>query len=102
LFLFIGADPNTDWLKDSGVMLDRRGYVVTEAESSSGHFVLETSQPGVFAIGDVRAGSAKRVAAAAGDAANVTPAIHALLAAHAEDLAREADKAGTIALGSPA
>jgi thioredoxin reductase (NADPH) len=102
LFLFIGADPNTDWLKDSGVMLDRRGYVVTEAESSSGHFVLETSQRGVFAIGDVRAGSAKRVAAAAGDAANVTPVIHALLAARTEDLAPEADEAGTIALESPA
>jgi thioredoxin reductase (NADPH) len=81
LFLFIGADPNTDWLEGSGVLLDRRGYVVTETESSPGHFLLETSQPGVFAIGDVRAGSAKRVAAAAGDAANVTPAIHALLAA---------------------
>ncbi|GAA3903819.1 FAD-dependent oxidoreductase [Sphingomonas limnosediminicola] len=81
LFLFIGADPNTDWLKGSGVMLDRRGYIITETESSAGHFLLQTSQPGVFAIGDARAGSAKRVAAAAGDAANVTPAIHAMLAA---------------------
>jgi thioredoxin reductase (NADPH) len=80
LFLFIGADPNTDWLSGSGVALDRRGFVLTGAEDSRGH-QLETSCEGVFAIGDVRAGSMKRVAAAVGEGAQVVAALHARLAA---------------------
>jgi thioredoxin reductase (NADPH) len=80
LFLFIGADPNTDWLSGSGVALDRRGFVLTGAEVSRGH-QLETSCEGVFAIGDVRAGSMKRVAAAVGEGAQVVAALHARLAA---------------------
>jgi thioredoxin reductase (NADPH) len=62
LFLFIGADPNTTWLSGSGVRLDDKGFVRTGAAILR---PLETSLPGVFAIGDVRAGSVKRVAAAA-------------------------------------
>jgi thioredoxin reductase (NADPH) len=80
LFLFIGAAPNTAWLQDSGVMLDRNGYVLTERENVTSHFLLETSQSGVFAIGDVRSGSTKRVAAAAGDGARVIGALHRFLA----------------------
>jgi thioredoxin reductase (NADPH) len=77
LFLFIGADPNTTWLSDSGVMLDDKGFVRTGANLLR---PLETSLPGVFAIGDVRSGSTKRVAAAVGDGAQVVAALHAFLA----------------------
>ena len=78
LFLFIGADPNTDWLARTGIALDDRGFVRTgEVE---GRRSLETSRSGVFAIGDVRAGSVKRVAAAAGDGAQVVAMLHEYLA----------------------
>ncbi|HVH79625.1 MAG TPA: FAD-dependent oxidoreductase, partial [Stellaceae bacterium] len=76
LFLFIGADPNTDWLAGSGVALDDKGFVRTGGNVQS---PLETSVPGVFAIGDVRSGSVKRVAAAVGDGAQVVAALHTFL-----------------------
>ena len=79
LFLFIGADPNTDWLSASDVVLDEKGFVRTGADLGNGHRPLETSRPGVFAIGDVRAGSTKRVAAAVGEGAQVVAALHAYL-----------------------
>jgi thioredoxin reductase (NADPH) len=80
LFLFVGADPNTDWLSRSGIALDPKGFVLTgkEADGSSGP--LETSVPGVFAIGDIRSGSVKRVAAAVGEGAQVVATLHAFLA----------------------
>lgn len=74
LFLFVGADPNTDWLRDSGVRLDPAGYVLTGREVGSSP--LESSVPGVFAIGDVRSGSVKRVAAAVGEGAQVVARLH--------------------------
>jgi thioredoxin reductase (NADPH) len=77
LFLFIGADPNTDWLKDSGLALDPKGFVLTGSDARR---PLETSVRGVFAIGDVRAGSTKRVAAAVGEGAQAVAALHAFLA----------------------
>jgi thioredoxin reductase (NADPH) len=77
LFLFIGADPNTDWL-DGCVELDAKGFVVTGA---AGRPPLETSRKGVFAAGDVRCGSTKRVAAAVGEGAAVIAQIHAYLGA---------------------
>lgn len=80
LFLFIGADPNTDWLLNSGVALDPTGFVLTGADAGKDSQPLETSRRGVFAIGDVRAGSVKRVAAAVGDGAQVVAALHAFLA----------------------
>lgn len=80
LFLFIGAEPNTDWLAKTGVKLDDHGFVVTGAEAGPSRLPLETSRSGVFAVGDVRAGSVKRVAAAAGDGAQVVASIHAFLA----------------------
>lgn len=80
LFLFIGADPNTDWLAGSGLKLDPRGFVLTGPEARADCLPLETSRPGVFAVGDVRAASVKRVAAAVGDGAQVVAAIHAYLA----------------------
>jgi thioredoxin reductase (NADPH) len=81
LFLFIGADPNTDWLAGSGVALDPRGFILTGADVATERKSLETSRPGVFAIGDVRSGSVKRVAAAVGEGAQVVATLHGVLAA---------------------
>ncbi len=80
LFLFIGADPNTEWLLRSDVALDDKGFVRTDASFGEGRHPMETSRKGVFAIGDVRAGSIKRVAAAVGEGAQVVATIHAYLA----------------------
>ena len=79
LFLFIGAAPNTAWLAHCHVELDNHGFVRTGPDLAPGHPVLQTSRHGVFAIGDVRAGSVKRVAAAVGEGAQVVAAIHAYL-----------------------
>jgi thioredoxin reductase (NADPH) len=83
LFLFVGADPATRWLDGCGVTLDRAGFVVTGAQSeqNQGRPVppLETSVPGVFAVGDVRAGSVKRVGGAIGEGAQVVAALHGFL-----------------------
>src|SRR5712691_10700666 len=79
LFLFIGADPNTDWLAGSGVALDPKGFVLTGAEAA-GTQPLETSRRGVYAVGDVRSSSMKRVAAAVGEGAQVVATLHAFLA----------------------
>jgi thioredoxin reductase (NADPH) len=80
LFLFIGASPNTDWLSQSGVALDAKGFVRTGADVGGDRRPLETSRRGVFAIGDVRSGSVKRVAAAVGEGAQVVATLHAHLA----------------------
>ncbi|WP_231499456.1 cyclic nucleotide-binding domain-containing thioredoxin-disulfide reductase [Caulobacter sp. UNC358MFTsu5.1] len=80
LFLFIGAAPNTAWLTECRVELDNHGFVRTGQDLAPGHPSLQTSRHGVFAIGDVRAGSVKRVAAAVGEGAQVVAAIHAYLA----------------------
>ena len=80
LFLFIGADPNTDWLAQCDVALDEKGFVRTGDDSGEKRHALETNRAGVFAIGDVRAGSVKRVAAAVGEGAQVVAALHAYLA----------------------
>ncbi len=91
LFLFIGADPNTSWLSESGVELDAKGFVRTGADVAAGRRGLETSRDGVFAIGDVRAGSTKRVAAAVGEGAQVIATIHAFLADAGEQVGVTAD-----------
>ena len=97
VFLFIGADPNTGWLSDCGVDVDEKGFIRTgfdvakaqcRANFEKGVYptelppraALETSVPGVFAIGDVRASSTKRVAAAVGEGAAVVSQIHSFLA----------------------
>lgn len=80
LFLFIGADPNAGWLQGC-VATDGKGFVITGEGARS----LETSAAGVFAIGDVRAGSTKRVAAAVGEGAAVVAQIHALIAERAKE-----------------
>jgi thioredoxin reductase (NADPH) len=79
LFVMIGAEPHTAWLEDT-VLRDRRGFVPTGDDISAAvqsdndwatqgraPYLLETSLPGVFAVGDVRANSVKRVAAAVGE-----------------------------------
>jgi thioredoxin reductase (NADPH) len=81
LFLFIGAEPNTDWLRGSAVALDTKGFILTGDEAGPGRHPLETTQRGVFAIGDVRTRSVKRVAAAVGEGAQVVAALHLFLAA---------------------
>jgi thioredoxin reductase (NADPH) len=84
LFLFIGADPNTGWISDR-VHIDAKGFIVTgQSFGKLSGFArnplpLETSLPNVFAIGDVRAGSTKRVAAAVGEGAAVVSQIHEAL-----------------------
>jgi thioredoxin reductase (NADPH) len=89
LFLFIGADPATDWLRDCGVAVDKNGFVKTGFDAGaspgrSGSEVLEgtrhqSSVTGVFAVGDVRSGSVKRVGGAIGEGAAVVPELHASL-----------------------
>jgi thioredoxin reductase (NADPH) len=89
LFLFIGADPNTNWLRNC-VALDKNGFVLTGPAlppdatdnerwrvADRTPFLLETSLPGVFAAGDVRSGSVKRVAAAVGEGSQSVSFVHA-------------------------
>jgi thioredoxin reductase (NADPH) len=81
LFLFVGADPATGWLEGCGVKVDRAGFVITGAPNggASAASTLETSVPGVFAVGDVRSGSVKRVGGAIGEGAQVVAALHGYL-----------------------
>jgi thioredoxin reductase (NADPH) len=83
VFLFIGADPETDWLKGCGVVLDAHGFVVTgqaaRSESNASPAPLESSVPGVYAVGDVRSGSVKRVGGAIGEGAAAVAVIHQFL-----------------------
>jgi thioredoxin reductase (NADPH) len=79
VFLFLGADPCTEWLESCGVGLDEQGFVKT----GDGKRPLETSVPGIFAIGDVRAGSVKRVGGAIGEGAAVVAQIHSFFASDA-------------------
>ncbi|HWY14620.1 MAG TPA: FAD-dependent oxidoreductase [Rhizomicrobium sp.] len=80
LFLFMGAEPNADWLASSGVEVDAKGFVRTNPELNRAFRPMQTSWPGIFAIGDVRACSVKRVASAVGEGAQVVASIHAWLA----------------------
>jgi thioredoxin reductase (NADPH) len=109
LFVHIGAEPHTEWLQGS-VARDRRGYVLTGADLLAGGrpagdwplsrppLLLETSLPGVFAAGDVRHGSTKRVASAVGEGATAIQLVHQYLAerevaippAHVETAAQSA------------
>ncbi|MFI8525569.1 FAD-dependent oxidoreductase [Promicromonospora sukumoe] len=86
LFCLLGAEPDCSWLPE-GVALDERGFVLTGRDVPRDAWVdgqppasLETTVPGVFAVGDVRAGSMKRVASASGEGASVLPLVHAHLA----------------------
>ncbi|WP_296001099.1 FAD-dependent oxidoreductase [Rugamonas sp.] len=86
LFLFLGAQPNTAWLRGC-VALDDKNFVLTGAQLPAGawplerapHF-LETSRPRIFAVGDVRSGSVKRVAAGVGEGSAAVQSLHMVLA----------------------
>jgi thioredoxin reductase (NADPH) len=80
LFLLIGAAPNTTWLARSGLSLDAKGFVATEFDGEKGRHPFETNRRGIFAIGDVRSNSVKRVASSVGEGAQVVAAIHGYLA----------------------
>jgi thioredoxin reductase (NADPH) len=89
LFCFIGAEPATDWIQ--GMSLDRQGYIRTDVQLDPetlgpiwraldrAPFPFETSVPAVFAAGDVRRGSIKRVAAAVGEGASAVRSVHAAI-----------------------
>ncbi|AWX44404.1 Thioredoxin-disulfide reductase [Flagellimonas maritima] len=91
LFICIGGIPNTEWAKDTDIIRDKSGYLMTGADlSNNGKFVdcwklerepffLETSVPGSFAAGDVRHGSVKRVASSAGEGAMAVTFVHKYL-----------------------
>jgi thioredoxin reductase (NADPH) len=91
VFLMTGADPNTAWLQNC-IRMDDKGYVKTGSDLDAAAlteaswpfarppFLFETSRPGVFAIGDVRAGSVKRVAAAVGEGSVCIQLVHKVLA----------------------
>jgi thioredoxin reductase (NADPH) len=90
VFLFVGADPATEWLRTCDVALDAKGFVRTGPDLSRDDLArsgrrtipasLETNVPGVFAVGDVRSGSVKRVGGAIGEGAAVVAQLHACLA----------------------
>lgn len=81
IFLFVGAEPETSWLEGCGVAVDKHGFVLTGTAASLGFPArpaapLESSVPGVFAVGDVRSGSVKRVGGAIGEGAAAVALIH--------------------------
>jgi thioredoxin reductase (NADPH) len=83
LFVMIGAEPNTSWLPEE-IVRDKYGFVVTGEAGPSWTlerrpFMFESSMPGVFAVGDVRAGSVKRVASAAGEGSVAIQQVHQYL-----------------------
>ena len=84
VFLFVGADPETGWLDGCGMKYDANGFVLTGDATISARSrrpdSLESSIPGVFAVGDVRSGSVKRVGGAIGEGAMVVGQIHRYLA----------------------
>ncbi|KAA2238137.1 FAD-dependent oxidoreductase [Salinarimonas soli] len=90
LFLMLGAVPNTEWLAGCGVRVDEGGFVQVGAQAGGSAAdplwrgreptLFETSRPGIFAVGDVRAGSVKRVAASVGEGSAVVSAVHQVLA----------------------
>jgi thioredoxin reductase (NADPH) len=89
VFLFVGADPETEWLADCGVALDAHGFVLTGQAPDTASMArqpapLESSVRGVFAVGDVRSGSVKRVGGAIGEGAAVVALVHQYLATLAE------------------
>jgi thioredoxin reductase (NADPH) len=110
LFIFIGAAPYTAWLRDQ-IALDEQGFVLTghAAGAVPGHGdgagLLETSRTGIFAVGDVRAGSTKRVASAVGEGAMAVVFVHRHLAgksSHENASPRERQPTAEPAIGQQA
>lgn len=90
VFAYIGAAPHTNWLRDSGVVCDTHGFITTGPD-------FQTNIPGVFAVGDVRSGSVKRVASAVGEGSVVISQIHQYLARISDNgkFSREGVASGT-------
>ncbi len=81
VFLFVGADPATQWLSGCGVALDTKGFVLTGSDDHKQRpLPLESNVLGVFAVGDVRSGSVKRIGGAIGEGAAVVSQLHVALA----------------------
>jgi thioredoxin reductase (NADPH) len=81
IFVMIGAEPNTGWLFGT-VRLDKKGFIRTAGLDAFDQSPYATSMPGIFAVGDVRANSVKRVASAVGEGSVVVSDIHRYLADH--------------------
>ena len=79
VLLLIGADPNTAWLSQSDVKVDEKGFVRADPFAANGRLPFQTNRSGVFAIGDIRSSSIKRVAAAVGKGAQVVATLHRYL-----------------------
>ena len=103
MFVLIGAHPHTDWLPRE-VARDEHGFVLTGGDASGGEsqrpldrprFMFETTIPGVFAVGDVRHRSVKRVASAVGEGSVVIQEVHRYLDAHAIPTATGSSPSGT-------
>ncbi|HEY3189050.1 MAG TPA: FAD-dependent oxidoreductase, partial [Solirubrobacteraceae bacterium] len=77
LFVFIGASPHTDWLRGR-VAMDDHGFLLTgrDVQGDERPFFLETSRPGIFAVGDVHSGSIKRCASAVGEGSMAVRLVH--------------------------
>ena len=86
LFLLIGADPNTSWLSQCDVEVDAKGFVRADPFAANDRLPFQTNRAGVFAIGDIRSGSTKRVAAAVGEGAQVVATLHRYLAEPVQSL----------------
>jgi thioredoxin reductase (NADPH) len=84
VFIMTGADPNTEWLRGT-LALDAKGFIKTGSDVQDGWplhrapYPLETSLPGVFAVGDIRSESVKRVASAVGEGSMVIQFVHKVL-----------------------
>jgi thioredoxin reductase (NADPH) len=89
LFVMIGAEPNTSWLKGL-VDLDKKGFVRTGGSEAFDQTPYATNVPGIYAVGDVRTASLKRVASAVGEGSVVISDVHRYLAPHQEALVKHA------------
>jgi thioredoxin reductase (NADPH) len=92
VFVMIGAEPNTGWLYGT-VRLDKKGFIVTGGSDGFENTPYATSVPGMYAVGDVRASSVKRVASAVGEGSVVISDVHRYLADHRNNFAAEPNSA---------
>jgi thioredoxin reductase (NADPH) len=92
VFVMIGAEPNSGWLYGT-VKLDKKGFVITGGAEAFNGTPYATSVPGMFAVGDVRSASVKRVASAVGEGSVVISDVHRYLADHRNGLAAEPNSA---------
>jgi len=92
VFVMIGAEPNTGWLYGT-VRLDKKGFILTGGGEGFENTPYATSVPGMYAVGDVRSNSVKRVASAVGEGSVVISDVHRYLADHRNHFAAEPNSA---------